>query len=62
MTDKDAALKQSHNDLYLAVRRLEAIIHRERAAHPRTKVWKDLERITQTIDEIQKDWFHTHGR
>jgi hypothetical protein len=44
------------------VRRLEAIIHRERAAHPRTKVWKDLERITQTIDEIQKDWFHTHGR
>jgi hypothetical protein len=61
MTDRDAASK-SHNDLYLAVRRLEAIIHRERAAHPRTKVWKDLEQITQTIGEIQKDWFQTHGR
>lgn len=46
-----------HWDLYLAVRRLYAIVHRERKAHPRTKVWKDLEEITEGIDKVQKDWF-----
>jgi hypothetical protein len=46
-----------HYDLYLIVRRLEAIVGKQRVDHPRTKVWKDLEEITQAIDEIQKDWF-----
>ncbi len=49
-----------HWDLYLMVRRMEVIVGRERTAHPRTKVWKDLEEITQAIDEIQKDWFRKH--
>jgi hypothetical protein len=46
-----------HYGLYLQVRRLYAIVHRERKAHPRTKVWKDLEEITDAIHEIQQDWF-----
>ena len=50
-----------HFGLYLMVRRLVAIVDRERAAHPKTKVWKDLEEITRAIDEIQRDWFLTKG-
>jgi hypothetical protein len=48
---------KGHSGLHWQVRRLYAIIHRERAAHPRTKVWKDLEEITEAIHEIQQDWF-----
>jgi hypothetical protein len=54
---KKIETQKGHNGLYWVVRRLFAIVHRERAAHPRTKVWKDLEEITRTLDEIQKDWF-----
>lgn len=54
--DENVAPK-NHNDLYWAVRKLWLIVNRERAAHPRTKVWKDLEEITRTIDDIQKVWF-----
>jgi hypothetical protein len=46
-----------HAGLYWQVRRLYAIVHRERAAHPRTKVWKDLEEIAGEIHKIQQDWF-----
>jgi len=55
MPNKEAV--KGHSGLYLQVRRLYAIVNRERKAHPRTKVWKDLEEITQAIDEIQRDWF-----
>jgi len=48
---------KGHSGLYLQVRRLYAIVSREREAHPRTKVWKQLEEITRAIDGIQKDWF-----
>jgi len=57
MAKKEAAPK-GHWGLYLQVRRLYGIVHRERKAHPRTKVWKDLEEITNEIHEIQQDWFH----
>lgn len=51
-----------HSDLYWMVRRLYAIVHREQKAHPRTKVWKDLEEITETIDEIQRKWAGRGGK
>ena len=53
---KKQTTSYGHYDLYLVVRRLAAIVDRERAGHPRTKVWKDLEEISQTIDAIQRDW------
>lgn len=56
MAKKEAAPK-GHWGLYQQVRMLYAIVHRERKAHPRTKVWKDLEEITNEIHEIQQDWF-----
>jgi hypothetical protein len=56
MAKKQPTMK-GHYGLYLQVRRLYAIVHRERKAHPRTKVWKDLEEITNAIHEIQQDWF-----
>ena len=52
---------KGRSGLYSQVRRLYAIVHRERKAHPRTKVWKDLEEITEAIDEIQRNWFHKQG-
>ena len=57
MAKKESAPK-GHWGLYLQVRRLYTIVNRERAAHPRTKVWKDLQDITNEIHEIQQDWFH----
>ena len=51
---------KGHSGLYWQVRKLYSIVNRERKAHPRTKVWKDLEEITHAIDEIQRDWFHSH--
>jgi hypothetical protein len=49
-----------HSDLYWSIRKLNAIIGREKDKHPRTKVWKDLQEITEEIDRIQKDWFANH--
>jgi hypothetical protein len=49
---------RGHHGLYIQVRRLYAIVNDELHAHPRTKVWKDLKRITDEIHEIQQDWFH----
>src|SRR5258707_766945 len=55
---KKEPTRTGHSGLYLQLRRLYAIIHRERKAHPGTKVWKDLEEIAQQIHEIQQHWFH----
>jgi hypothetical protein len=57
MNKQPKTTPKGHSALYLQVRRLYAIVHRERKAHPRTKVWRDLEEITNAIDEIQQDWF-----
>jgi len=60
MPKKETEKPKGHSALYLQVRRLYAIVHRECKAHPRTKVWRDLEEITNAIHEIQQDWFQNH--
>jgi regulator of sigma D len=56
---KEKESPSGHHALYMRVIRLENIVGRERHDHPRTKVWKDLEEITQEIRDIQQNWFRS---
>lgn len=46
-----------HWDLKQCVLSLYPLIDRQIKEHPRTKVWRRLREITETIDHIQRNWF-----